>query len=77
MNSRVRLCVRRQHSQFSPILTCFMDYYSPFWGPKAISIVVEPQGVLTRWSPTLAVLAKSDLFRGLLLTVLGAPNQFP
>ena len=23
-------------------MTRFMDYYSPFWGPKAISIVVEP-----------------------------------
>ena len=24
-----------------------MDYYSPFWGPKATSIVVEPQGALS------------------------------
>ena len=23
-----------------------MDYYSPSWGPKAISMVVEPQGCL-------------------------------
>jgi hypothetical protein len=38
----VRLRVRRQHSQFWPILTRFVDYYSPFCGPEAISIVVEP-----------------------------------
>jgi hypothetical protein len=67
----VRLCVRRQHSQFWPILTRFMDYYSLYWGPEAISIVVEPQGVLTYWSSTLAVLADSGPFHGLLLTVLG------
>ena len=30
-----------------------MDYYSRFWGPEAISIVVELQGVLTCWSSTL------------------------
>ena len=49
-----------------------MDYYSRFWGPEVISIVVEPQGVLTCWSSTLAVLADSGPFRGLLLTVLGS-----
>ena len=32
-----------------------MDYYSPFWGPEAIFIVVEPQGALTCRSSTLAV----------------------
>ena len=63
------LCVRRQYSQFWPILTCFVDYYSPFWGPEAISIVFEPQGVLTCWSSTLAVLDYSGPFHGLLLTV--------
>ena len=73
---RVRLCVHRQHSQFCPILTCFMDYYSPFWGPEAISIVVELQGVLTCWSSTLAVLADSGPFHGLLLTVLGCRSGF-
>ena len=72
MNPGVRLCVRRQHSQFWPNLTCFVDYYSPFLGPEAISIVVEPQDVLTCWSSTLAVLADSGPFRGLLLTVLGS-----
>ena len=72
----VRLCVRRQHSQFWPILTCFVDYNSLFLGPEAISIVVEPQGVLTCWSSTLAVLADSGPFHGLLLTVLGSQSDF-
>ena len=31
---RLRLC--RQHSQFWPILTRFVDYYSSFRGPEAI-----------------------------------------
>ena len=39
----VRLRVGHQHSRFWPILARFMDYYSPFWGPEAISIVVEPK----------------------------------
>ena len=43
----VRLCVGHQHSQFLSILTRFMDYYSPFGGPEVISMLVEPQGVLT------------------------------
>jgi hypothetical protein len=76
LNVGVRLCVRRQRSQFWPILTRFLDYYSPYWGPEAISIVVEPQGVLTCWSSTLAVLADSGPFHGLLLTVLGSQSDF-
>ena len=72
---RVRLCVRRQHSLFWPILTCFVDHYSSFWGPEAISIVVELQGVLTCWSSTLAVLADSGPFHGLLLIVLGSRSD--
>ena len=54
------------------MLTRFMDYYSPFWGPEAISIVVEPKDALTCHSSTLAVLADSGPFRGLLLTVWGS-----
>ena len=54
----------------------FVDYYSPFWGPIAISIVVEPQGALTRQSSTLACLVDCDPFRGLLLTVLGSRSDF-
>ena len=76
MNPGVRLCVRRQHSQFWPNLTCFVDYYSPFLGPEAISIIVEPQDVLTCWSSTLPVLADSGPFHGLLLTVLGSQSDF-
>ena len=72
----MRLCVRRKHSQFWPNLTCFVDYYSRFLGPEAISIVVEPQDVLTCWSTTLAVLADSGPFHGLLLTVLGSQSDF-
>ena len=55
-----------------PILTRFVDYYLPFWGPIAICIVVEPQGALTCRSSTLAVLADSGPFHGLLLTALGS-----
>ena len=55
----MHLRVRRQHSQLWPILTRFVDYYSPFWGPEVISIVVEPQGALTCWSSTLTILADS------------------
>ena len=72
MNPGVRLRVGHQHSRLLSILTRFMDYYSPFWGPKAISMVVEPQGALTCRPSTLASLADSDPFRGLLLTDLGS-----
>ena len=39
-------------------------------------MVVEPQDVLTCWSTTLAVLADSGPFRGLLLTVFGSQSDF-
>ena len=67
----MRLRAHHQHSQFWPILTRFVDYYSPFWGPEAISIVVEPKDALTCRSSTLAVLADSGPFCGILLTLLG------
>ena len=54
----------------------FLAYYSPFWGPEAISIVVEPQGALTCRSSTLIVLVVSDPFCRLLLTVLGSRRHF-
>ena len=76
MNPGVRLFVSRQYSQFDPILICFVDYYSPFWGLEAISIVLEPQHMLTCWSSTLAVLVDFGLFHGLLLTVLGSRSDF-
>ena len=53
-----------------------MAYYSLFWGPKEISMVVEPQGVLTRWSSTLAVLADSGPFLRLLI-FFGVSESFP
>ena len=76
MNTGVRLCVGHQHSQFWRILTHFLDYYSPFWGPEAISIVIEPEGALMCRSSTLAVLADSGPFHVLLLTVLGFQSDF-
>ena len=64
----VGLCGGHHHSQFSSILAGFMDYYSPFWGPKAIFMDVEPQGALTYRSSTIAVSADSGPFLGLLLS---------
>ena len=72
----VHLRVRRQHSKFWPILTRFVDYYSPFWCPEAIYIVVEPQGSLTCQSSRLVVLADSGPFHVLLLIVLGSRSDF-
>ena len=46
-----------------------------FGVPKR-SMVVEPQGALTCRSSTLTVLATSDPFSGLLLTVLGSRSDF-
>ena len=79
LNPRVRLRVGHRYSRFLSCLTRFVDYYSPFWGPKAISMVVEPQGVLMCRSSTLTILANSGPFRGLLLTILarfGVPERF-
>ena len=72
----VRLRVGHQHSHIRPILARFMDYYSLFWGPGVISMIVEPQIALTCRSSTLTVLADSILFRGLLLTILGSQSDF-
>ena len=67
----MRLRVGHQHSEFWPILTRFVDYYSPFWGPEAISIVGEPQGALTCRSSTIAVWADFGPFLALLLSFGG------
>ena len=75
-NPKVRLRAGHQHSQFWPILARFMDYYSPFWGPKAISMVVEFQGALTCRSSTITVWADSGPFLGLLL-YFGVSESFP
>ena len=72
----MRLRVGYPHSQFWPILARFLDYYSLFWAPGVISTIDEPRGAFTCWSSTLAVLADSDPFHGLLLTVLGPQTGF-
>ena len=69
----MRLLVDHQHSQFWLILARFEEYYSPFWGPKVISMVVEPHGALTCRSSTSAVLADFGLFLALLLS-FGGPG---
>ena len=58
-----------------PVLARFVDYYSLFWGPGVISAIDEPQGALTSRSSTLAVLADSGPFRGLLLAVLESRSE--
>ena len=63
-------------SGFLSILTRFVDYYSPFWGPEVISKVVEPQGALTCRLSALTALADFVLFCGLLLTDLGFRIDF-
>ena len=76
MNPGVRIRVVHQRSQFWPILTRFVDYYSLFWGPEAISMVVEPQRALTCRSSTLTYLAEACPFRALLLNVLETQRDF-
>src|SRR5918994_1727070 len=75
-NPGVRLRVGHQHSHIRPILIRSMHYYSPFWGPKAISIIVELQGALTCRSSTITVWADSGPFLGLLL-YFGVTELFP
>ena len=58
----MRLRFGHQHSQIWPILARFVDYYLLFWGPEAISIVIEAQGALTCRSSTLTDLANSGHF---------------
>ena len=53
-----------------------MDYYSPFWDLGAIFMVAEAQGVLTCRSSTLAILADSVPFHGLILIYLGFWRKF-
>ena len=76
MNPKVRLHVGHQQSQFWPIQARFVDYYSLFWGPRVISTINESWDAFTFRSSTLAVLADSEPFRGLLLTVLGSQSDF-
>ena len=64
----MRLNVGHQQSQFWPILARSVDYYSLFWGPRAISMINEPRGAFTCQTSTLAVFDDSGPFHGLLLT---------
>ena len=75
-NSGVCLRVGHQHPHIRPILVRFVHYHSAFWGPRAISTIDEPRGSFMCPSSTLTVLANSDGFRGLLLTVLGSQSDF-
>ena len=75
-NPWVRLRVGHQHSHIRLILVRFVHYYSAFWGPRAISTIDNPLGAFTCPSTTLAILADSGPFRGLLLTVLGSRSDF-
>jgi hypothetical protein len=72
----MRLRLGHQQWQFWPILARFMDYYSLFWGPRVISTINKPCDAFTCWSSTLAVLADSGPFHGLLLTVFGSQSDF-
>src|SRR6187399_2496102 len=55
MNLGLSLRVGHQHSRFWPILACFLDYYSLFWGPGVISRIYEPRGAFSCRSSALAV----------------------
>ena len=59
-------------ADFGPVLALLLS----FGGPGVISTIYEPRGAFTCRSSTLTVLANSNTFRGLLLTVLGAPKRF-
>ena len=72
----VRLRVGDQHSHIRPILVRFVHYHSAFWGPRAIFTIDEPRGAFMCPSSTITVLAKSGLFRGLLLIVLWSWSDF-
>ena len=72
----MRLRVSHQQSQYWLILAHFMDYYSLFRGPRAIPTIDDPRGAFTYPSSIITLLANSDTFHGLLLTVLG-PKRFP
>src|SRR4051812_55254 len=61
---------------FWPNLTSFVDYYSLFWGPGVISTIPKPRSAFLCRSSTPVILVDSDLFRGLLLTLLGSWRDF-
>ena len=53
-----------------------MGYYSPFWGPEAISTIDDPRVAFTCRLSALIVFTNSDPFRELLLAVFGVPERF-
>ena len=65
-----------QQSQFLPILARFMDYYSLFWVLGVITTINKPCDASMCRSSTLAVLADSCPFHGLLLTLLGSQSDY-
>ena len=72
----MRLRLGYQQWQFWPILARFMDYYSPIWGPRAISMTYEPRGAYTCRSSLILGLSDPVLFNGLLLIVFGSRSNF-
>ena len=64
------------YSPFWLILARFVDYYSLFWGPGVIYTINEPWGAFAFRSSTLAVFVDSDMFSGLLLTLLVSQSDF-
>ena len=76
LNPKVLLRVGYLHSQFWPILACFVDFYSLFWGPGVISTINEPWVAFTCRASTLVVFVDSGPFHGLLLTFLGSQSDF-
>ena len=75
MNPGMRSRVGHQHSHIRAILIRFIHYYSTFWGPKAISTIVEPRGAFMCRLSTLTILPNSGPSRGLLLTILGSRSD--
>ena len=58
----MHLRVVHQRSQFWPILARFVDYYSPFWGPRAIYTIDDLRGAFMCRSSTIAVFVDSVPF---------------
>ena len=66
----VHLHVGYQHSRFLSTLTRFVDHYSPFWGPKRFTWLLNPKVCLSvgheqsQYRPILARLLDYYLFLG-------------
>ena len=73
---RVRLHVGHQHSRFLLMWPVSWTITHRFGVPKQFPWLLNPQGVLTCRSSTIAVLADSGSFLGLLLTVLWSRSDF-